>query len=118
MQTATLSTPTFDTAGFIEVPITSDPIEGDTRRRVARIATLDGGAVLTDGGYSEADRVLTLAWVPDDATREAAIRRLVELYLRVQVATREGVYLVALESYSPGADESTLRALVIEKLSA
>lgn len=114
----TVSAVTFDTLGYVELPVTADPTDGETRRRVARIATLDGGAVLNDGGYSEADRILQLAWVPDSATREAAVKRLIELYQQVQVATRLGVYLVALESYTPGADESTLRALVISKLSS
>lgn len=113
----TLSTPTFDTLGFIELQTVANQVDGDTRRRVSRIATLDGGAVVTDGGYSDSDRVLELAWVPDNAQREAAVRRLVELYQQAQIATRTGVYLVALESYTPGVEESTLRALVIRKLS-
>ena len=112
----TLSTMTADLAGHVELPVNADSTGGETRRRVSRIATLDGGAVVNDGGYTAADRVLELAWVSDSATREAAVRRLVELYHQVVAATRDGVYLVALESYSPGADESTLRALVLQKL--
>jgi hypothetical protein len=113
----TLSTPTFDTSGFVELPVTDETNDGEMRRRVARVATLDGGAVVNDGGYTEADRVLSLAWVPNNATREAAVKRMIQLYQQIQVATREGVYLVALESYTPGADESVLRALVLRKLS-
>jgi hypothetical protein len=117
MPLATLSTTTFDTAGYIELPVNGDPVDGETRRRVSRIATLDGGAVVNDGGYAEADRILELTWPAVSAAREAAVRRLVELYPQVQVATRTGVYLTALEAYTPGADESTLRALVLRKLS-
>ena len=113
-----LSTPTFDTVGYVEVNVTADTTTGDTRRRISRIATLDGGAVINDGGYSDGDRILSLTWVADNADLEAAVKRMVELYPQIQISTRDGVYLAALESYTPGAKESSLRALVVSKMSA
>ena len=109
---------TFDPAGHIQLPATPQTTDGETRRRMSRIATLDGGAVVTDGGFSQVDRVFELEWPADDAAREAAVRRMVELYPQVLLAAPSGVYLVALESYVPGPAESSLRALVVAKLSA
>ena len=36
---------------------------GDQRRRMNRIATLDGGAVFNDSGFSEADRTIRATWL-------------------------------------------------------
>ena len=113
----TLSTPTADAAGYVEIQTLPDTTDGEIGRRVSRIATLDGGAVVSDGGYSEADRTIELAWQPTAAAAEAAIARLLQSYSRVQVSTRSGFYLAAPEAYRPGANESTLRLLVVEKLS-
>jgi hypothetical protein len=114
----TISTTTADAAGYVELDVLPDSSEGDILRRVNRVATLDGGVVVNDNGYSEADRTLELAWQPLTVAQEASVVRLLQSYARLQVSTRSGVFLAAPETYSPGADESTLRLLVIEKLSA
>lgn len=114
----TLSTTTADLTGFVEIDATLDTNGGELARRVSRIATLDGGAVVSDGGYSDADRIIEIRWPPRSAEHEASIQRLLRSYTRLQVASRDGCFLAVPESYTPGADESTLRLLVIEKLSA
>ncbi len=113
----TLSTPTADPDGYIELQVSLDTTNGESRRRVTRVATLDGSAVLSDGGYSEADRTIDLIWQTGSEPRELNIERLVQLYPQIQVATRAGVYLAAPESYRPGPAETRLRLLVVEKLS-
>lgn len=113
---ATLSTPTFDPAGWIQVDCLPATTHGETRRRMNRIRTLDGGAAFNDFGASEADRTIELRWRPTGATNEAAIERLVALYPRLHLTTARGVWLVAPEVYTPGIDESRLVLLVVEKL--
>jgi hypothetical protein len=115
MQVA-LSSLTFDPLGAIALNVRPGQTLGQTRRRINRIATLDGGAVFNDFGYSEADRTLQLLWKVRNADQEAAIARLVELYARVHVATPNGFYLAAVEVYSPSATESSLLLLVVDKL--
>lgn len=112
-----LTTTTVDPAGVVALECLADQNSGEMRRRVSRVATLDGGAVFNDGGYSEADRTILLRWVPKSAEQEAAVARLVELYARLQVSMPRGVFLVAIEVYQPGAVESSLSLLVVEKLS-
>lgn len=114
----TISTPTWDITGYVELDVFQRNTSGETRRRVTRIATLDGGAVFNDFGASESDRVIELSWRPTSRVVEDAITRLVQVYAQVQVATRSGVYLAAPEVYRPGDEESVLRLLVVEKLSA
>jgi len=112
-----LSSLTFDPAGFVPLSVNADQVFGDSRRRMNRVPTLDGGAVFNDSGFSEADRTIALAWPVRSAAQEAAVLRLVTLYARVHIATPQGLWLAALEQYTPGAAESKLTLLVVEKLS-
>lgn len=115
---ATLSSTVFDFSGFIELQLLPEYTDGEVRRRVNRVATLDGGAVTNDGGFSDADRTLELRWRPGTAESEAAVERMVRTYGSIVVSTRSGVFLAAPEAYIPRAAESTLRLLVLSKLSA
>lgn len=113
-----LSSPTFDIAGHVALDVFPRSAFHGVRRRVSRVATLDGGAVINDFGFSHGDTTIDLSWRPvDDAERES-VARLIELYGRINIATRSGVYLAAPESYEPGPDEARLRLLVMSKLSA
>lgn len=112
-----LSSLTFDPAGSVALIVAPGQTFGDTRRRMNRIPTLDGGAVFNDFGYSEADRSITLSWTVRSAAQEALVARLVQLYARVHVATHQGLWLAALEQYTPGATESSLSLLAVDKLS-
>ena len=112
-----LSTPTYDPLGFVEIKTIAGQEPGELTRRLTRSATLDGGAVVSDFGFSDGDRTIDVRWSPVSAADEANIGRLFESYAQVQIATPDGVFLAAPESYRRGAAESSLRLLVIEKLS-
>jgi len=113
---AILTSLTFDPAGVVEIDALPESSTGETRRRMNRVATLDGGAVFNDFGFSEVDRTIELRWIPRSAEHESAVDRLVQLYAQVRLSVRAGCYLVAPESYRPGAGESSLTLLVVEKL--
>lgn len=113
----TLSTPIWDAQGYVEVDALPSQNSGETRRRVNRISTMDGGAVVNDSGYSEADRTIDLKWKPGTAAYEYALERLVRFYPRINISIRSGFYEAAVESYRPTPTESTLRLLVLSKLS-
>ena len=110
----TLNTQTFDLDGTVELDVTLD--RGDQRRRMNRIATLDGGAVFNDSGFSEADRTIRATWLFQGAEKESAIARMVRLYQRLILSCDEGVLLVAPESYKATAECGSLSLLVAEKL--
>lgn len=107
-----------DPAGYVELDVRDDSTAGETRRRVSRIATLDGGVVVNDGGHSAGDRIIELTWASRSQAADDGIDRLVQTYTRVIVVTRAGVFLAAPEAFTPGAEESKLRLLVISKLSS
>ncbi len=111
-----LSSITFDPAGVVAISTVAGQTLGESRRRMNRVATLDGGAVFNDFGFSEADRSITLAWLPVSAAAEAAVERLLTLYTQLHLATPKGFFVVAPEVYTPGAAESTLTLLVVSKL--
>jgi len=113
---ASLTTTTFDPLGHVEVDLLPESKSPERLRRMNRIATLDGGAVTNDSGYSDADLTIDLRWAPTQATDEA-VERLLRLYARINVATRDGVFRAGVESFRPGTTESILRLLVIERLS-
>lgn len=118
MMLATISTQVWDAQGYVELDVHSSQRDGETRRRMNRVATLDGSAVVNDAGYSEADRTIDLKWSPGSSALEALVERLVRFYGRLNVSTRSGFYETAVEAYTPTAAESTLRLLVLSKLSA
>lgn len=111
-----LSTPAFDIEGAVALDVLPTTELGDTARRVNRVATLDGGAAINDYGHSHADRTITLRWTPQSREIEAKVVRLVQSYGLLNVATREGLFLAAPETYRNTANESSLTLLVKEKL--
>ncbi len=113
---AFLSTLTFDPLGAVVIDCLPTTTLGESRRRMNRIATLDGGAVFNDFGFAEADRSIELRWRPRSATHEEAVDRLVQLYAQIRLATTAGCWLVAPETYTPGATESRLSLLAVTKL--
>lgn len=115
---AILSTTEFDPLAPVHLPLLMTSDLGETSRRVTRVATLDGGAAFGDFGHTEADRTIVLRWQPQSREHEESVRRLVALYTRITVSIAEGLFLVAPQTYSPGAEESRLTLLVERKLTA
>ena len=113
---AVLTTLEYDPLRAVKLHVLPGSALQERRRRVNRIATLDGGSVVNDFGYAESDKTLVLAWAPTSRATEAAVDRLAGLYGRLNVSIDGAVYLAAVESYTPGTDESQLRLLVLEKL--
>lgn len=111
-----LTTLAFDIEGAVTLDVLPTSEMGDTARRMSRVATLDGGAVVNDFGHTAADRTITLRWRPQSRALEASVVRLVQLYGRLNVATRDGLFRVAPETYRNTATESSLILLVLEKL--
>lgn len=88
-------------------------------RRVSRIPTLDGGALIIDNGYGVADGKIRLIVSPHNNSpalyeRVAAI---VKFYGLVTVASAQGVFLAAIESVLNDRTELTINLLVKSQLS-
>lgn len=89
----------------------------NTKRRVSMTATLDGGAVSTDGGFSYGDIELIIK--TKRMTREDFLRvqRLETLYGTQQCATHQGVFSGSIVSVKWLKGTVVVRFLVLEKIS-
>lgn len=88
------------------------------RRRAQRVATLDGGAILVDGGYSAADLTFVLTLPDRTGASHAFIAGLIANYPSVVVCCADGCYLALLDNLSYKNGQTTLNALVLEDLTA
>lgn len=104
----------FDLAGSVLLNV-PDPDYGQTRRRATRVATLDGGAVVNDGGYSESDRQIQLRWRVSSSEDET-LRRIVRLHSRIVASTPVGVLESIIEEYSVRDGQASLTILPVARL--
>lgn len=114
-----ISAPIYNLAGTIVLQ--EDRSTADLRtvaRRVSRTATLDGGAVLDDAGFSDGDRTLTFGLRQPTAALYAALEEFAELYSRVIIATQDGVFYGGIERVYQRGGQVRLSLLVESKLSA
>lgn len=114
---AVISSTTWDPTGYVELDTVMTQTRGDTTRRVNRIATLDGGAVVSDQGATDADRTIIIEWQSAGKDVEQTIETMVQLYSRLNVSIDGAVYLTAPSRYTPG-ETSQLELLVLSKVSA
>lgn len=108
----------FDALGHVVIDATYESAQGgERRRRMTRIATLDGGAVFNDFGFTDADRTIDLEWPPTSAVNDARIMRLAAVYGFCTLALPDGCYEAGIESYTPGTSANRLRLLIKRKIS-
>jgi hypothetical protein len=110
-----ISTLYFDPLGalvFDEVP--QDAVAAlSVSRRVTRTPTLDGGASIVDGGYSAADRTITLKLVPETPLEDVLnLQRIVKTYSLVLVLTSDGAFLTAPRDFVVSGGRATATFLV------
>jgi hypothetical protein len=84
-------------------------------RRVTRTPTLDGGAALADGGFSDADRILELAVTDATVAQIQTMTSFIQLYPRLNVTTIEGVFVCAPRQLDVEEGAATLTLLALSK---
>jgi hypothetical protein len=111
-----IASQTYDADGaFILSPLADTSIR-DMERRLTRTKTLDGGVVITDGGYSVGDRTLDIV-VTSERELALSLAALLEDALWVIVSTEEGCYLAKFQELRDRDGKLTIRALIKEDLS-
>ena len=111
-----LCAPTFDYYGSID-SYAGVAIGDRISRRGKRIATLDGDAVLVDGGYSVADRTFNLSMPDPDGSRHEAIHRMMLFHSKAVLSCAEGCFVVLLTNLVPEGDKTKVTAEVLEDIS-
>ena len=113
-----LTATTFVLDGALSIDVLPESDFGETRRRMNRIATLDGGVPPTALRPPDGARPIRLPWQRMADPDEALMARLVRLYSRLRLSCKDGLYLVAPESYKASAATSVMTLLVVENLTA
>ena len=108
-----LSAPTFDIDGHINLRELPSTDLGETRRRISRQKTLDGGVTVVDSGYAVGDKTLDVRWRIRSESEYLAVDRLVRLYPRLTASTRDGIYTVAPERVKRTGAEGELMLMVV-----
>ena len=88
-----LAARTFDPEGAFMLPWRDGTETDSISRRVTRTATLDGGAAISNRGYSPADRTVTLSLEGQPLAVVERVRRLLRLHGNITVSLRDGAYL-------------------------
>jgi len=111
-----LSAIEFDPGGYIALSESAESELGEVTRRVNRVATLDGGVVINDGGHAPGDRTLRIKWRIRSREEYSAVARLLRVHPRIRVTTRDGMFLVSPQKLNEKRGEGDLTLLVIEEL--
>ena len=98
---------------FLEI---NAPLAREGNRRLSRTATLDGGAVITDGGVTDADRSMefTTAQVREDA--QEALWAMFQSEDLVYLSCPEGVFTGYLQRVKIATSGVSIGFMVFEKL--
>jgi hypothetical protein len=89
-----INTTVYDSDGFrqIKQDAGQDLDNFTVSRRATKTATLDGGSVMDDSGYSASDRTYTVKTRDDSGELAAWAERIVKTYSTVEIATRYGFF--------------------------
>lgn len=112
-----ISAPVFDITGAMVFKDAGDSEFDTVSRRVSRTATLDGGAYVSDAGYSDAD--ITLVFKVKQLTSADVInlRRMFSSYNTLVATTPRAAYSVAPTGFTYRSGVGTLTLYVREKIS-
>ncbi|PLX93463.1 MAG: hypothetical protein C0621_07460 [Desulfuromonas sp.] len=88
----------------------------DTSRRSSRVATLDGGAVVTDFGYTDADRTFTVV-APASRAEYDTLLAMQQSWSQLVVSCDEGIFLGSPARLKSQGGKVTITIEVIRKLS-
>lgn len=103
----------------LNVPLIFDETSGTDlcgiARRVSRTATLDGGALFADYGYTDADRTLTVEGYMNFEQYQQ-LGELVADYPMLTLASREGLFQGAVQTMNRTSNGARFTFLVGERL--
>lgn len=111
-----ISAPLFDLDGHVWLTSVEPDGMAAFSRRNNRIPTLDGGAAITDFGYSDADRTLDIRWPANDRAAVDNIRRMAKTYSRLIIATDEGCFIGAPGPFSLNSGDAEIQILVEKRI--
>ena len=112
-----LSSRVFDLDGYVPLRVQANSQQFDKVRRVTRTATLDGGAFITDFGYTDSDRTMTFQIPALDRDGQIAVERMMRTYAEIGVSTYDGFYVGVMAGTQVRNGVLQVTVLVKERLS-
>ena len=110
-------TPEYSPTGYVNL-LPLPAVKGVYSRRTSKSATLDGGAYITDLGYSASDRDFELTFDNDTRDNAAQLLVLVDLaknYNTLRMSSDEGLFAGVVDSITL-AKRATVRFRVSSKI--
>ena len=110
-----ISFSTIGTGGFVILDMNTAPPR-DGSRRLSRTATLDGGAVITDGGVTDADRSFDFTAIQAPEETIETLWAMFQAEDLVHLSCPEGVFSGYLQRVKISASGVNISFMVYEKL--
>ena len=85
-------------------------LERYSRRNAVR-ATLDGGGVPSDSGYSDTDREIEIKADITEAEKEV-LKHMIQNYVLFNVATKDGFYICMINKFRANGGEAYIKLLI------
>lgn len=105
----------FDPMGYLTIETLPEVNSAIVSRRLSKVATLDGGVAVNDGGFSHGDRSITFQYKNSTLEQDNIARRLVELHSRVYVSTDEGLFDAVPLRFDPDPARRLFTVSIISK---
>ena len=112
-----ISAKTFDISGVLAFDALPDNGLGRMERRSNRVAVLDGGVAVNDGGFAHGDREMEFTYTPISSEHDDIARRLVTLHTRVYVSIYEGCFEAIPGPFDSDPEKNTFNLQIISKVS-
>jgi len=110
-----ISTKLYDLAGF-DTFKSSDIVEFDSKieRRVSTTPTLDGGSYVSDGGYSDSDKIFNFKVKNLSKARYDNLIYIAKYHSRIYLCTEEGAFECVIKSISKLSNgDASLNIIVV-----
>lgn len=105
----------FDYAGDFLVPIELDSDLSHISRRVSRTATLDGGSIIVDNGYSPSDATFTIIIRDIDNNTRLAMLAMMQRHSAIIVSVKDNVFSGVVETLED-KDKMKIKFLINQQL--
>lgn len=110
-----ITTTTYDPNGNVILHELPSSDLGSRSARVSRVATLDGGSVITHSGTTHGDRTFKIEARITEAD-EAVLNHIYENHTFIHISTKEGFFSGTIESLNTSNGDLKMVVLIKEKL--
>jgi hypothetical protein len=105
----------FDFAGDFLIPVDMDSDLSHISRRVSRTATLDGGSIIVDNGYSASDATFNIIIRDIDPATRTGLMAMVNRHSLITISVKENIFSGVVDTLED-KDKMKIKFLVNQQL--